>query len=98
MPVGHETKHLVSAQGMLLALWEPSDAFGVYAIPVDYLLVRGKQKPDLNHALSHYQIGTLLIDGSVPDYRTREWMQQAEACHVPCRNLHDGAVYLNLKH
>lgn len=91
-------KHLVSAQGMLLALWEPSDAFGSHAIPVDYLLVCGKQKPDLSGALCHYQIGTLLIDGSVPDYRAREWIQQAEACQVPYRNLHDCAVVLNLNY
>lgn len=91
-------KHLLSAQGVLLALWDPSDAFGGHTIPVDYLLVRGKQKPNLSSALSHYHIGTLLIDGSVPNYQAREWMQQAEACHIPCRNLHDGAVCLNSNH
>jgi competence protein ComEC len=91
-------KRLLSAQGILLAFWDPSDAVGGHAIPVDYLLVRGKQKPDLRSVLGSYQIGTLLIDGSVPDYRAKEWMQQASAHHIPYRDLHDGAVSLNLKY
>lgn len=89
-------KQLLSAQGVLLAFWDPSGVVGGPSVKVDYLLVRDQQRPDLYNALSSYQIGTLLIDGSVPQYRAQEWMKQAEIYHVPYCNLHEGAVYLKL--
>ena len=92
-------KNFLMAHGVLLAFWDPGIPVKMDPkIKIDYLLVHGRQKPDLQNALSQYQIGTLLIDGSVPDYRAKEWMRQAEACQVPCRNLHDGAVCLKINH
>lgn len=92
-------KNFLSAQGILLAFWIPSKATtGCRRINVDYLLVRDKQKPDLRNAMNQYQIGTLLIDGSVPDYLAREWMRQAENNKVNYHNLHDGAIVLCSNH
>ena len=89
-------KQLLSAQGVLLAFWDPSGVVGGPPIKVDYLLVRDKQRADLFGALGKYQIGMLLIDGSVPNYRAQEWMQQAQTCHVPCCDLHEGAQFLKI--
>lgn len=92
-------KHLLSAQGVLFAFWDPTDAVGASPnIKVDYLLVRGKHPPKLRDALSVYQLGTLIIDGSVPDYLVQEWERQAKAYDIPCHNLHEGAFCLYLKH
>ena len=92
-------KQLLSAQGMLLAFWNPSNPGArCRRIKVDYLMVRDKQKPDLRSVMKHYQIGTLLIDGSVPDYLAREWIQQAENSKINYHNLHNGAIVLCSNH
>lgn len=89
-------KNLMSAQGLLLAFWDPA---GVVSesdkIAVDYLLVRGKQKPDLCSVLRAYRVGTLLIDGSVPGYLAEQWKNQAMERGVVCVDVGCGA--LNLK-
>lgn len=87
---------LISAQGLLLALWDSHGGRndGSHRLPVDYVLVSGKQKPDLKQILETYRVGTLLIDGSVPDYLAKEWNQQAEMLHIPCLSLRDGFFVL----
>lgn len=87
--------NLVSFEGKLLALWD--NAFAVkdsltYRLPVDYLLVIGKQKPDLQSVVNGYDASTLLIDGSVPHYLAERWMRQAEEKGVPYINIGDGAA------
>ena len=88
----------LTAQGVLLAFWSPETAVKLKSkIKVDYLMVCGKQRPDLCKALNMYQVETLLIDGSVPQYLAQEWMRQAEVLHVSYRDLREGAVFLNVK-
>lgn len=84
-------EQLLSAQGVLLAFWDPASVSLSPPIEVDYLLVTGKQKADLCGALATYQIGALLIDGSVPNYLVADWKQQAERYQIPCYDLHDGS-------
>lgn len=85
-------RNLLSAQGKLIAFWNPDEVGGGQKLAVDYLLVSGKQKPDLRGIMKSFQVGTLIIDGSVPKYRVKEWIQQAESCHIPYRSLQEGAV------
>lgn len=90
--------NLVSFEGKLLALW--SDDWAVsdslsYRLPVDYLLVtkstgRGK-RVDLQLVTNGYQVGKILLDGSVPNYLAVEWEKQAQDLHIPCYNLEQGA-------
>lgn len=89
---------LLSFQGVLLAFWDPSMAVDscYHRIAVDYLLVCGKQTPDLLQIGNSYQIGGLLIDGSVPKYLTREWIRQAESLAIPCHDLKEGAFIIEL--
>ena len=90
--------NLLSAQGVLLAFWNPENAMKLNSkIDIDYLMVCGKQRPDLRSALGMYRVGTLLVDGSVPQYLAQAWIQQAERLHVPCRDLHEGAVFLSVR-
>ena len=96
-PLAVKRKNLLSAQGLLVAFWHPEPSVSLNPkIKTDYLLVNGQQKPDLRGALDRYQVGTLLIDGSVPQYLAQEWMQQAEALQVSCLHFRDGAVCLSL--
>lgn len=87
-------KHLISAQGKLLALWNPDLYYGEGRLTVDYLMVRGKQTPDLKRVLYVYRVGKLLIDGSVPEYLAKEWIRQAEAIHFPYHQVSKGAVFI----
>ena len=84
---------LVSFQGVLFAFWDASMRLDscCQRIAVDYLMVREKQSPNLRQISNAYQIGTLLIDGSVPKYLAREWVRQAEAMGICCRDLGEGA-------
>ena len=87
--------NLVSFNGKLLALWDDDchiDDSLTYRMPVDYLLVTGKQKPDVQAVVNGYDAKMLLIDGSVPRYLAEKWVSQAEALHLPCYNLGEGAI------
>ena len=83
--------NMVSAHGLLLALWDSNIDFD-YHLDVDYLLVRGKQRPDLKKAIAIYHVGMLLIDGSVPEYLAEDWIRQAESMNIPYRNIAEGAL------
>ena len=87
--------NLVSFDGKLLALWDDDcrvDDSLAYRLPVDYLLVRGKQKPDVQAVVNGYAVKTLVVDGSVPRYLAEKWVSQAETLHLPCYNVGDGAM------
>lgn len=89
-------KHLVSAHGVLLAFWESEKALkeSHCRIAVDYLMVRDKQRPDLQQVLKTYRVGMLLVDGSVPSYLSKEWVRQAETMGIPCYELRNGSFDL----
>ena len=87
--------NLISANGLLLALWDSNIVFdGHPRVDVDYLIVRGKQRPDLKKAIAVYHVGMLLIDGSVPSYLADEWVQQAESINIPYHDIREGAWLL----
>ena len=92
--------NLVSFNGKLMALWDDDcrvrDSLSC-RLPVDYLLVRGKQKPDVQAIVNGYDAQLLLIDGSVPRYLAEKWMTQAEALDVPCYSLREGAFEADLR-
>ena len=85
---------LVSFQGRLLALWEAPNLTDAPEVPlrVDYLMVRGRQTPDLRKISCFYQVDTLLIDGSVPKLWVEKWKKQAEETHTPYINIGDGCL------
>ncbi len=92
--------NLVSFDGKILALWDDAlqckDSLD-YRLPIDYLLVRGKQKPDVQSAVNSYDAQLLLIDGSVPRYLAEKWRTQAEALDMPCYDLAEGALEVGLR-
>ena len=86
--------NLVSFDGKLLALWDESffDDSLSYRLPVDYLIVMGRQKPDVQSIVNSYAPQTLLIDGSVPQYLAERWVGQANEIGLACVNIGEGAV------
>ena len=87
--------NLVSFDGKLLALWDDNcrvDDSLAYRLPVDYLLVTGRQKPDVQAVVNGYDAKMLLIDGSVPRYLAEKWVSQAQTLHLPCHNVGEGAM------
>ena len=92
--------NLVSFDGKLMALWDDEcrveDSLS-YRLPVDYLLVCGKQKPDVQAVVNGYDAKLLLVDGSVPRYLAEKWMAQAETLDLPCYDLGNGAFEVDLK-
>ena len=94
-PFLRKRQNLVSFNGKLLALWNDNEAVIdslSYRLPVDYLLVCGRQKPDLQSVVNGYEPRLLLIDGSVPGYLAQRWTAKAEELGIPCINIADGAV------
>ena len=85
-------KHLVSFHGELFAFWDSSRTAvrGCEPLPVDYLMVRERQKPELNRILEKYRLGLLLIDGSVPGYLALEWKRQAQSKGISYVDLKEG--------
>ena len=86
--------NLVSFNGKLLAIWEDqriSDSLS-FRLPVDYLLIVGKQKPDVQSTVNGYEAKMLLIDGSVPRYLAEKWIAQAQDLDIPYYNIGEGAM------
>ena len=89
--------NLVSFDGHLLALWD--DAFHLddslsYRLPLDYLLVTGRQKPDVQSVVNGFAPKLLLIDGSVPRYLAEKWVSQAESLHLDYYDMAAGSLQI----
>ena len=85
---------------MLMAIWDDDCSVGdslSYRLPVDYLLVFGKQKPDVQSVVNGYDSKLILIDGSVPRYLATSWIEQAKAINLPCYDLGEGALEVDLR-
>lgn len=85
---------LITFDGMLLSLWDGqrfSDSLS-FRLPVDYLLVLGRQTPDVQSVVNRYALKCLLIDGSVPRYLTEKWVGQAQTLGIPYYCIGSGAM------
>ena len=87
--------NLVSFNGKLLALWDDTnqcqDSLD-YRLPVDFLLVREKQRPDVQSVVNCYDAQMLVVDGSVPRYLADKWISQAKAKGLPYYYVGEGAL------
>lgn len=87
-------QNLVSFNGKLLLLWDEShiSVSLSYRLPVDYVLVFGKQRPDVQSVVNAFETKALLIDGSVPNYLAAQWIKQADEMGIPYINIGEGAL------
>ena len=86
--------NLLTFGGKLFALWDDDcqtqDSLS-YRLPVDYMLVVDRQRPDVQSVVNAFETKMLLVDASVPRYLAEKWMSQAEELSVPCYYVGDGA-------
>ena len=90
--------NLVAFEEQLLALWDDDLAVEdslSYRLPVDYILVRERQKPDVQSIVNSYNVKTLLIDGSVPRYMAEKWISQADELRLPYYYIGNGALQID---
>lgn len=92
-------KHLISFGGKLLLLWENNklckDSLA-FRPEVDWVLIRGKQRENLQQILNCYQPGILILDGSVPFYMAEKWETKALEKQIPIHyTKKDGAFFFN---
>lgn len=93
-PLLHKRSRFVSFDGKLLAVWNDdwavSDSLS-YRLPLDFVLVTNRQKPDVQSVVNSFDVGLLLIDGSVPHYLAEKWTKQAELLQMPYYTIESGA-------
>ncbi len=85
--------NIISFGDKLLVLWDEeklSDSLS-YRLPTDFVLVTGKQRPDVPSLMRGYDVEKLIIDGSVPAYLAEKWETQADDAGLSYYNLADGA-------
>ena len=91
-------KSVVTFDEKLLALCENDDFFEdslSYRIPVDYMLVYGKNNKKLSQLLKVYDIGNLIIDSSVPYYISLKITEEANVLGIKCHSLREnGAIFI----
>jgi len=91
-------KSVVTFDEKLLALCENDDFFEdslSYRIPVDYMLVYGKNNKKLSQLLKVYDIGNLIIDSSVPYYFSSKMIEEANVLGIKCHSLREnGAIFI----
>lgn len=75
-------KNILSFGGKTIAFFDKNSTFGV-KLPsrphVDYFVVHGRNKIDLEKLLNSYIVDLLIIDGSVPDYLRSRIIEKADA-------------------
>jgi competence protein ComEC len=74
-------KNMLSFGGKTIAFFDKNSTFGVkmpYRPHVDYFVVHGRNKVDLEKLLNCYIVDLLIIDGSVPDYLRSRIVEKAE--------------------
>ena len=91
-------KNVVTFDKKLIALCENDVFFNDsldYRIPVDYMLVYGKNKKSLLRLLKIYDFDNLIIDSSVPYYISSEMMEEAEDFGIKYRTLrNEGGIFI----
>lgn len=75
-----KSNNMVSFGGKTIAFFDKNSTFGVKLTSrpyVDYFVVNGRNKVDLDKLLNCYIVDLLIIDGSVPDYLRNRIIEKA---------------------
>lgn len=73
--------NIISFGGKTIGIMDEKSSFGVkmpFRPHLDYFVVHGRNRNDLNMILNCYVIDLLIIDGSVPNYMSKKIIQKAE--------------------
>ncbi len=89
--------NLVSFGGKTIAVIDEMSNFDVKLkrkIHLDFIIVRGRMKTDLDKLLDVYDVDLLIVDGSVPDYLKERWKEKAEELDVECWAVKDKGAFI----
>lgn len=93
-------ENIVSFCGKTIGFLDEKSTFSVklpYRPHVDYFVVHGRNKVDLEKLLNCYIIDLLVIDGSVPNYLSERILRKAVEMGQECHDVkRDGALVLKL--
>ena len=76
-----KNKNLMSFGGKTIAFFDKNSTFGVklpFRPCLDYFIIYGRDKVDLEKLLNCYVIDLLVIDGSAPDYLRKRIIEKAD--------------------
>ena len=93
-------KNLISFGGKTIAFLDKNSTFGVklsYCPRIDYFVIYGRNKVDLEKLLNCYVVDLLIIDGSVPDYLRNSIIEKANEMNQAYYDVRsEGAFVLRL--
>lgn len=73
--------NVISFGGKTIGIYDEKSTYGVkmpYRPHLDYFIVQGSNKVDIERLLNVYVIDLLIIDGSIPDYASQKLIKKAE--------------------
>ena len=76
-----KTKNLLSFGGKTISFYDEKSTFGVklpYRPHLDYFIIYGRNKVDIEKLLNCYIVDLLIIDGSVPDYLRNKIIEKSD--------------------
>ena len=74
--------NMISFGGKTIAFFDKNSTFGVelpYRSHLDYFIIYGRDRVDVEKVLNCYLVDLLIIDGSVPDYLREKIIEKADA-------------------
>lgn len=92
--------NLISFDGKLIGLCDGKDLYKEklkFRIPLDYLIIYGRQRMDLSSLLSVYDFDYLIIDGSVPSYSMDKLAEDARKNELNYYSVRDKGAFILCK-
>ena len=90
-------KNLISFGGKTIGFYDEKSTFGVklpFRPHLDYFILRGRAKIDLDKLLNCYIIDLLIIDGSVPGYISEKLLKKALEIGQECYDVGNEGVFV----
>jgi len=91
-------KNLISFGGKLILLWDKSLACSdslSFRPHIDWVLIRGKNKENLQQILNCYEPKMIILDGSVPYYSAEKWKESAIRFDIPIYYTKEEGAYIH---
>lgn len=89
--------NLISFGGKTIAFLDKNSTFGVklsYCPRIDYFVIYGRNKVDLEKLLNCYVVDLLIIDGSVPDYLRESVIEKANEINQAYYDVRSEGVFV----
>ncbi|HOI33215.1 MAG TPA: ComEC/Rec2 family competence protein, partial [Bacteroidales bacterium] len=96
-PFMSKRKQFIGFGEKIMLIWEKErycqDSMA-YRPKVDWVLVRGKQRENLKEMLNGYEPAMVILDGSVPYYLAKKWIEAASTKNIPIHYTKDKGAFV----